>query len=118
MKKELICTVCPMGCHLEIDIEQDYKVSGNKCKRGEVYGKKELLNPTRTITSTVKIENGLYSRIPVKTEKEIPKNKIFDVMKELNNIVLQAPVSLGDIVLENVCNTNVNIITTRSMEKK
>ena len=118
MKKELICTVCPMGCHLEIDIEKDYQVSGNKCKRGEVYGKKELLNPTRTITSTVKIKNGLYSRIPVKTEKEIPKNKIFDVMKELNSIVLQAPVSIGDIVLENVCNTNVNIITTRSMVKR
>lgn len=115
MKKKLICIACPMGCHLEIDIENDYKVTGNQCKRGEVYGKKELTNPTRIVTSTVKITNGLHKRIPVKTDGEIPKGLIFEIMKELESIELKAPVKVGDIVIENVCNTGVNIVTSRSM---
>lgn len=115
MKKELICIACPMGCHLEIDIENDYKVTGNQCKRGEIYGKKELINPTRIVTSTVKIEGGIYNRIPVKTDNEVPKKLIFEVMKELNHVILKSPVKMGEVVIENVCGTGVNIVTTRSM---
>ena len=85
MKKQLICIACPMGCHLEIDIDDDYKVTGNKCKKGIEYGKKELINPTRIITSTVVIKGGIYKRLPVKTDGEISKKLIFEVMKELLN---------------------------------
>ncbi len=116
MKKELICIVCPMGCHLEVDIDNDYAVTGNQCKRGEVYGKKELTNPTRTITSTVRIKGGIYNRIPVKTDKEISKKSIFEVMKLLEGVELIAPVKVGDVVLENILDTDVNIVTTRSMK--
>ena len=115
MSKELICIVCPMGCHLEVDLENDYQVTGNQCKRGIDYAKKELTNPTRTITSTVKIEGGIYNRIPVKTDKEISKKMIFDVMKLLDSITLQSPVKVGEVVLENVLGTGVNIVTSRSM---
>ena len=116
MKKELICIVCPMGCHLEVDVDNDYAVTGNECKRGIAYGKKELTNPTRTITSTVKIKGGIYSRIPIKTDKEISKNLVFEVMKLLEDVELVAPVKIGDIVLRNILNTDVNIVTTRSMK--
>ena len=56
---ELICIVCPKGCHLKVDEENGYRVTGNSCKRGEEYGKKELTNPTRVITSTVRVTGGL-----------------------------------------------------------
>lgn len=115
MKKSLICIVCPMGCHLEIDVENDYAVTGNQCKRGIEYGKKELTNPTRTITSTVKITGGIYNRLPVKTDCEIPKNRIFDIMNELNSVVVSSPIQMGDVIIKQVCGTDANIIATRSM---
>ena len=115
MKKQLICIACPIGCHLEIDIENDLKVTGNQCKRGITYGQKELTNPTRILTSTVIIRNGIYKRIPVKTDGEIPKGKIFDVMSELNSVIVTSPVKMGEIIIENVCNTGINIVASRSM---
>jgi len=115
MKKQLICIACPMGCHLEIDIDDDYKVTGNKCKKGIEYGKKELINPTRIITSTVVIKGGIYKRLPVKTDGEISKKLIFEVMKELNNISVVSPIKCGVIIIKNVCNTSVNIVASRSM---
>lgn len=115
MIKKLICIACPIGCHIEVDIENDYEVRGNQCKRGEAYGKKELTNPTRIITSTIIIKGGIYNRIPVKTDGEIPKDKIFDVMGELNEISVTSPIKCGDIIIENVCNTGINIVASRSM---
>jgi len=115
MGTQLICIACPIGCHLEVDTTKDYKVTGNQCKKGEEYGKKELLNPTRTITSTVIIKNGIYNRLPVKTNGEIPKDKIFDVMNQLQNLVVSSPIHIGDIILRNVCDTGIDIVASRSM---
>ena len=115
MKKELICIVCPMGCHLTVDVDNEYKVTGNQCKRGIDYGKKELTNPTRTITSTVKITGGIYNRLPVKTDKEINKKLIFDVMRLLDEIEVVSPVQMGTVLLKNVLGTDVNIVASRSM---
>lgn len=115
MKKNLICIACPIGCHLEIDLDNDYKVSGNQCKRGETYGKKELINPTRIITSTVIVKGAIHNRLPVKTDGEVPKDVIFDIMKQLNNIEVASPISLGDVIIKNVCNTGINIVATRTL---
>lgn len=119
-KREMICIVCPVGCHLEIkenvDSESGYTVMGATCKRGQIYGVKELSNPTRTLTSTVKLKGGTHSRIPVRTDKEIPKDKIFDCMKVINEIVLEIPVKSGQILIENILGLNVNIISSRSVD--
>jgi CxxC motif-containing protein len=117
MKKSLICIVCPMGCHLSVDIDNDYKVEGNRCPRGIAYAKKELTNPTRTVTSTVKIKDAEHKRIPVKTDKEIPKDMIFDIMKVLDTIEVSAPIKIGEIIIEDVLGTNANIVATRSIKK-
>ena len=90
--RELICITCPKGCHLKVDEENDYKVTGNGCPRGAIYGKKECTHPTRVVTSTVKIVGAEIERLSVKTNGDIPKEKIFDVMKELNRVVVKAPV--------------------------
>lgn len=115
---KLICIVCPKGCHLNVDEQNGYAVSGNDCKRGEEYGKKELLNPTRTLTSTVRIENAMIPMLPVKTLYEIPKAKIFDAMKVLEGIFVQAPVKLGDIVADDSKNTGAIFVATRTLNKK
>ncbi len=113
--EKMICIACPMGCHLEIDVENDYAVTGNLCKRGEVYGKKELINPTRIVTSTIIIKKAIYKRLPVKTNGEIPKNKIFDVMAEINKVTVTSPIKMGDVIIENVCDTGIDIVASRSM---
>ncbi len=116
MKKSMICIVCPIGCHLEVESSSDeFVVTGNQCKRGPVYAQKELTSPTRPITSTVKIENAIYNRLPIKTSGEVPKAKIMDVMKEINKLSFKAPIKCGDVLLKNVLNTGVDIIASRSL---
>ena len=113
--KELICIVCPKGCHLKVDENDNYSVTGNDCERGAEYGKKELTAPTRVITSTVKVRGGLYSRCPVKTASPIPKGLIAEAMKLLNNVELQAPVRVGDIVIADICGTGLPFIAARNL---
>ncbi|MCT4592779.1 MAG: DUF1667 domain-containing protein [Anaeromicrobium sp.] len=105
-----------MGCRLDV-IEENgqYMVEGNKCPRGKDYGVKELTNPTRVVTSTVKIKGGLLNRIPVKTNGDIPKGKVFECMKLLDEIQLEAPVKAGDIVIKNIFDTGIDVVTSRSM---
>ena len=119
MEKELVCITCPMSCHLKAVLEgsEVVSVTGNTCPRGEAYAKKELTHPTRMLTSTVVIKNGLYDRLPVITSCDIPKEKLFDVMEALKSVCVEAPVSCGDVVLEDVCGTGANIVASRSMGK-
>ena len=114
----MICIVCPVGCHLEVindaKSETGYTVNGATCRRGEVYGVKEITNPTRVITSTVKFKGGLIRRLPVRTDSDIPKDKIFDCIKIINAVEVQAPVEVGQVIIENILGTGVNIVASRS----
>lgn len=112
---EMICIVCPIGCHMQVDVENGYKVTGNACPRGEVYGKEELIAPKRVVTSTVIIEGGIHKRVPVKTTVAIPKEKIFQCMEFLKDIKLNSPIKMGDIVLKNIFESGADIIVTRDM---
>ncbi|MGL4393374.1 MAG: DUF1667 domain-containing protein [Fusobacteriaceae bacterium] len=113
--KKLICIVCPVGCHLEVDEQNNYAVTGNTCPKGEIYGREELTAPKRMVTSTVKIKNSLHERVPVKTSVAIPKEKVFECMKLLNDIEISSPVKIGDKVLENIFGLGTDIIITRNM---
>lgn len=113
--KELICIVCPRGCHLKVDEENGYTVTGNSCPRGGEYGKMELTHPTRTVTSTVRCTGGAHPRCPVKTDRAIPKELMFQVMAELEGVSLAAPIHVGQVVLENVCGTGANVVAARDM---
>ncbi|QZY55013.1 DUF1667 domain-containing protein [Crassaminicella profunda] len=115
-KHQLVCIVCPMGCHLEVTKENDeYNVTGNKCPRGKAYGMKELTNPTRVVTTTVKIKGGLLNRLSVKTKEAIPKEKMFECMKFIDSIEVKAPVSVGDIIVKDLLGTGVDLVAARSM---
>ena len=113
--KQLICIVCRRGCFLSVDEENGYAVTGNACPRGAVYGKQELTNPTRVVTSTVKIKNALHRRCPVKTDRAIPKKLLLSAMKQLNQIELKSPVHCGDVVIKDFLKTGANLVATKSM---
>ena len=115
--KKLTCINCPVGCSLkvELDGENVICVSGNTCRRGEIYARKEVTNPTRIVTSTVKVVNGTSGTVSVKTKEDIPKEKIFACVQALRGIDVQAPVHIGDVILENVAGTGVDIVATRNV---
>jgi len=114
---DVICIVCPRGCRLKVSKDKDeISVTGNQCIRGVAYGVKEVTNPTRVVTSTVKVNHPVHRRMPVVTKGSVPKDRIFDVMKEINKIQLDLPIYVGDIIIENVLNTGVNVVASRTIE--
>ena len=119
-KRELICIQCPMGCPLTVTVSDDGAVSvtGNTCPRGAAYGEKEVTHPTRTVTSTVKLDGGTIARVSVKTASDIPKEKIFGVMEEIRAARVAAPVSLGDVIVKDAAGTGVDVIATKSVPEK
>ena len=116
--KELICIGCPRGCRLQVDEENGYKVTGNNCAIGERYGREELINPTRMLTTSVRIENCEHALLPVRTEKAIPKHLLLKAMEVLDKVHAKAPVKMHDVIVENLLNTGVNVIASRSMDRK
>lgn len=113
---EIICIVCPKGCHLDVD-ERDWRVTGNLCPRGETYGRKELRDPTRVLTSTVIVRHAPYPRLPVKTDRDIPKALLFEAMRALDQVAVEAPVKRGAVLLSGICGTEANVVATRDMPR-
>ncbi len=114
--KNIICISCPLGCPLQVEFDgvNIGSVTGNTCKRGEVYAKKELTNPTRIVTSTVRVTGSDVEMVSVKTKDDIPKGKIFECVKALKDVVVSSPVKVGDIIISNVADTGVDIVATRN----
>ncbi len=113
--KELTCIICPRGCHLVVDDELN--VSGNSCPRGAVYAKQELTHPTRTLTTTVRIVSKKEVSLPVKSDKPLPKEKIFDAMALINKTSVKAPIEIGDVVIKNIFGLDVNIVATKDVSR-
>ena len=116
--RELTCISCPMGCQMMVCIDnEDIRVTGNTCKRGEIYAKKEVTDPRRVVTSSVRVKNGEFIRVSVKTETDIPKDKIFDCMVDIFKAEAIAPVKIGDIIIENCAGTGIAVVATRNVDK-
>ena len=113
--KQFTCTVCPKGCRVSIDEKNGFAISGNACPRGAQYAKKELSSPTRVVTSTVRIKNALVSRCPVKTDRDIPREKIFEAVALLDGVELKAPVHIGDIVIADLFNSGASFVVTKEI---
>ena len=113
-KREVTCIRCPIGCHITVTLENGEvkSITGNSCPRGEEYAASEVTHPVRTVTSLVKLKNGKRPVVSVKTQGDVPKEKMMDVVKALKDVELTAPVRIGDIALENVAGTGVNVIVT------
>ena len=114
---KLICISCPQGCALEVTMEGKTitKVDGAACKKGKEYAEQEITDPRRMIASTVRVKNGFHPLVPVYTKMPIPKNLIKNILKELREVELVAPVANGLVVIENILGTGIDIITSREM---
>ncbi len=114
MKKSLICVSCPLGCPIEVEIENNEVVSvnGNTCKRGDAYARTEITNPVRSLTTSVKVCGGVHPVVPVKSSGPIPKGKMFECMEAINSACIKAPVKIGDVVIENILGLGVDIVAT------
>ena len=115
--KNLTCISCPMGCQITVEMDggEVVSVTGNTCKRGDVYARKEVTNPTRIVTSTVKVSGGKADMVSVKTKEDIPKGKIFDCVRALKGLEVKAPVRIGDVIVADVAGTGVDIVATKNI---
>lgn len=116
--REMVCINCPLGCMLTVTKENDGSVTvvGNTCPRGEEYGRTELTDPKRTVTTTVRVKSQNNVVVPVKTAAPIPKGKIGECIEALQHIEVSAPVFIGDVILDNVADTGVSIVATKSVD--
>jgi CxxC motif-containing protein len=117
--KQITCIICPIGCTLDVECTKTElkSIHGHKCKSGKIYAKEEIFNPTRTVTTTIKVQNGFIPLVSVKTDKPVPKGLIFEIMDEVKQKSISAPVKIGDIIIENIKKTGVNIIATKTVDK-
>lgn len=117
-ERDLTCIVCPRGCTMHVTMEKNGKVTvtGNTCARGAAYAETEMTHPVRTLTTTVLMADG--SVLPVRTDRPIPKEMLFSVMREVNSLVVARPVSFGDVISEDILHTGANLIATGIWPKK
>lgn len=118
--RELTCINCPLGCRITVTMDGDsiVSVTGNTCKRGENYARAEVTAPVRTVTTTIKVINGASDRVSCKTKEPVPKDKIFDVMAEISASSCDAPIRIGDILIDDCAGTGIPIVATKAVEKK
>ena len=114
-KREMVCVSCPMGCAITVELDDNNEVisvTGNTCPIGDKYARQECTHPERMLTSTVKVEGGRLPVVPVKSASPIPKEMLFDAMKEVNKVTLKAPVTFGDVAVKNILGTGIDIVVT------
>lgn len=118
-EKKLICINCPLGCALTVAMRGNEieAVKGNTCRRGEIYARKELTNPTRIVTSTVRVIKGCDHMVSVKTKEDVPKEKVLDCVKVLKEVTIEAPVRIGDVIVDDAAGTGVSIIATKDVRR-
>ena len=116
-KMNIVCTSCPVGCRLTVfeDKDGNIEVEGNVCKRGKNYAIDEFSNPTRIVTSSVKIEGGAYPLVSVKTDKPIKKALVPQVLKIIKSSKVKAPVNIGDVIAADIEGTGVSVVATRKV---
>ena len=115
--RKLTCIGCPMGCRMTVEMENGeiMSVTGNTCKRGDDYARKEVTHPTRIVTSSVYVTGGAIPMVSVKTAHDIPKEKIMDIMASIEHVKVKAPVAIGDVIVANAAGTGVDVIATKNV---
>lgn len=117
MKKEIICTVCPTGCHITVEGEgsEITSLTGNTCARGKSYATDEFIEPKRILTSSVLISGTGRAMLPVRSSKPVPAALLFDCMKVIKSTRVSAPVKCGDVIIRNILGTGADMTATMDM---
>ncbi len=116
----MICVSCPVGCDLRVRVQgkKVLDVQGHSCPRGIDFAEAEVANPTRVFATTVRVSGGKLPVCPVRSRQAVPKERLFDISKEVARLVVSAPVGIGQVVLLDVCGTGVDIVATRDLKAK
>jgi len=116
---ELICILCPRGCRMNVEPGGDcqWEVKGNGCSRGKDYAVQEMTCPLRTLTTSVWVEGGTHRLVSAKTDRSIPRGKIMEALKQTKGLKVNAPINIGDVLLENIAGTGANLVATRKVDK-
>lgn len=115
---EVTCILCPISCKAKLFLEGDEVISVEnlECSRGKTYVENELKKPMRDFFTVVKVEGARVSVLPIRTSGPIPKEKMIDCSKELSKVIVKAPVKLGSIILKNLLNLGVDVISTQDLK--
>ena len=118
MKREIICTICPVGCNILVEGEGEniLSITGNECNRGLEYAKNEFSHPVRILTTSVKVTGSSTPLLPVRSNKPIPKELIMDCMKVIKEVKVKAPIKSKDIIIADICGSGADIIATASID--
>ncbi|MEE9151300.1 MAG: DUF1667 domain-containing protein [Thermoplasmata archaeon] len=119
MNKEITCIICPISCQIIIEHRDGTikSIEGFQCEKGKVYAEEELLSPVRALTTTIMVKDGVLPLVSVKTNKPVPKEKLFKVMDAISGVEVDAPVNIGDVLVENVFDLNIDIVATKNVER-
>jgi CxxC motif-containing protein len=113
-----LCIGCPLGCRLEVEEDEDgsiVEVRGFSCRKGKTFAEREHHDPRRMVTTTVAVEGGRWSRLPVHTTAEVSKHLVHDVVRSLRSIRVTAPVELGQVIEPDALGTGVDVVASRPM---
>ncbi len=118
-RRRVTCIVCPLGCEATVTIKNGrvIKVENLECPRGEDYVLKEIEAPTRDFFTTVQVRGARIPVCPVRATQPVPKEKLLDCSKELAKITVDAPIKIGDVIVENLLGLGIDIIATRNLEQ-
>jgi CxxC motif-containing protein len=118
--KRYVCIICPNSCEIDVEYESKdvKKVSGNTCRKGEDYVRKELSAPERGVTGTVLVKGGLIPLVSVKASKAISKDMMKKVADAFSKVQVAAPVKIGDVIVKNILGTGADIVATKNVKKK
>lgn len=115
MRKDVTCIICPLGCKIRVAYSKDaiQRIEDYQCEKGKDYAVQEVFNPVRMLTTTMMVINGELPLVSVRTNRAVPKQKIFDIMDAIAAIKVDAPVAIGDVLVESVLGLDANIIATK-----
>ncbi len=114
--REMVCIVCPMGCRLTVTVkDEEVTVEGNRCQRGEIYGREEILAPKRIVTATCRLRDPEHPRLPVRTDKALPYEHIQSLLDDIYALSIETPVKAGDILIADYKGTGINILAAMSV---
>jgi len=117
---ELTCIVCPIGCRLKVDRNDDggLEVSGNRCRRGVAYAEEEFSDPRRMVTGTCAVGGGVFYRLPVRSSESVPVDRIASFLNAMYRLVPDAPVRRGEVIATDLAGTGIDLIATMTVAKE
>jgi CxxC motif-containing protein len=117
MRANITCIMCPLGCNMRVQAEgkEVISVQGNKCKKGISHAEQEMFSPSRILTTTIRTENAETPLLPVRSNREIPKESLMECMRHISDYIINGPVRLGDAVIKDILGLGADMIACRSL---